>query len=64
MSYVKRDDGEIMGRFLTREEFVRLDPGKVYDDVTNGRCNGVYGFFYRAKGGKVGIEEEYGAFVE
>ena len=46
-----------LGQHLTREQFVRLDPGKVYDDIVRGGCCGAPGYIFRREDGVIGVED-------
>lgn len=53
------DHSEKLGRVLTREEFVKLDPGLVFDCLTNGGTDGVDAILFERSDGRVGAETNF-----
>jgi hypothetical protein len=51
-----------LGRLLTKAEFVKLDPGKLFDDLT-GNCDGDCATFYVDGDGVVGIVSNVHSYV-
>ena len=64
MSTVHLDEETPLGRLLTRKQFVRLDPGKVYDDLVRGGCCGAPAYIFQRDDGTIGIEDTNSAYVD
>jgi hypothetical protein len=63
-AFVYLDDDNKLGRRLTREQFVALDPGKVFDDLTKQGACGAPGVLFVRDDGAVGIEDANSVRIE
>jgi hypothetical protein len=49
--------GEKFGTLMSREEYIALDPGEVYDDPTYAGCCGAPGVVFRHRNGCVALAD-------
>ena len=55
-------DGELLGRRLTKKEFLALDFGKVFDEGITA-C-GAEGIIFQREDGSIGVEDEGAVYEE
>ena len=57
-------DETALGWRLSREEFCKIDPRKVYDDLVRSGCCGAPGVVFLSAKGRVSIEDVHSTYVE
>jgi hypothetical protein len=57
MRVTAKNGGELFGWEIPREEFIKLDPGKVYDDIVRAGFGGAPGVVLRREDGTISVED-------
>jgi hypothetical protein len=61
---VMLDEETTLGRYLTRDEFARLDPCKVYDDLMRGGACGAPAYIFMREDGTIGVDDANSVYLD
>lgn len=61
---VMLDEENPLGRLLTREQFVRLDPGKVYDELCESGACGAPAYIFQREDGSIGVDDANSVYLD